>query len=338
VAERLKAQHWKCCLGQLNEGSNPSLSVPLGSKIKTAGVQPPAVLCRTKDFAVKVFPPLPPAIALDPLLHQWLLEDLGRGDRTTEAILASSGTAGLAELRLKQTGVVAGLPLLERVFQRLDPHVVVKCFVQEGEAVDAGTTVAAIEGTLAALLTGERVALNLVMRLSGIATLTRRYAEEIEDLPTQLVDTRKTTPGLRSLEKYATAVGGARNHRFGLDDAVMIKDNHIVAAGGIAIAIQRVRQVSPFPLAIEVETETLAQAMEAVTHGADIIMLDNMPIEQMTEAVKQIRGKNPLIKIEASGNITLNNLRQIAQTGVDFVSTSALITQATWLDFSLRMV
>ncbi|WP_404788049.1 carboxylating nicotinate-nucleotide diphosphorylase [Altericista sp. CCNU0014] len=287
---------------------------------------------------MKVLPPLPPAIALDPLLQQWLLEDLGRGDRTTDAILVGSAAIGLAELRLKQTGVVAGLPLLERVFQRLDPHVAVKCFVREGEAVDAGATVATIEGSLAALLTGERVALNLVMRLSGIATLTRRYAEAIEDLPAQLVDTRKTTPGLRSLEKYATALGGARNHRFGLDDAVMIKDNHIAAAGGIAIAIQRVRQMSPFPLAIEVETETFAQVMEAVTHGADIIMLDNMPVEQMKEAVEWIRAKNPLIKIEASGNVTLHNLRQIAQTGVDFVSTSAPITQATWLDFSLRMV
>ena len=287
---------------------------------------------------MKVLPPLPPAIALDPLLHQWLLEDLGRGDRTTDAILAGSHTAGVAELRLKQDGVVAGLPLLERVFQKLDSQAVVKLFAQEGELVSAGTTIATIGGSLAALLMGERVALNLVMRLSGIATLTRRYVEQIADLPTQLVDTRKTTPGLRSLEKYATAVGGVQNHRFGLDDAVMIKDNHIVAAGGIAIAIQRVRQISPFVLAIEVETEDLDQVKEAVTHGADIIMLDNMAIAQMKEAVTYIRGKNTRIKIEASGNVTLSNLRQIAATGVDFVSTSAPITQATWLDLSLRIV
>jgi nicotinate-nucleotide pyrophosphorylase (carboxylating) len=287
---------------------------------------------------VKVLPPLPPAIALDPLLQQWLLEDLGRGDRTTDAILSGANTAGVAELRLKQDGVVAGLPLLERVFQTLDSQAVVKLLVQEGELVTTGTTIATIEGSLAALLMGERVALNLVMRLSGIATLTRRYVEQIIDSPTQLVDTRKTTPGLRALEKYATAVGGAQNHRFGLDDAVMIKDNHIVAAGGIAISIQRVRQISPFVLAIEVETESLDQVKEAVAHGADIIMLDNMAIAQMQEAVAHIRSKNPHIKIEASGNVTLSNLRQIAETGVDFISTSAPITQATWLDLSLRIV
>lgn len=291
-----------------------------------------------EETAVKVLPPLPPAIALDPLLHQWLLEDLGRGDRTTDAILSSANTAGVAELRLKQNGVVAGLPLLERVFQKLDSHAVVKTIVQEGELVTAGTTIATIEGSLAALLMGERVALNLVMRLGGIATLTRRYVEQIADLPTQLVDTRKTTPGLRVLEKYATAVGGAQNHRFGLDDAVMIKDNHIVAAGGIAIAIQRVRQISPFVLAIEVETEDLDQVKEAVAHGADIIMLDNMAIAQMKEAVAYIRSKNPRIKIEASGNVTLGNLRPIAETGVDFVSTSAPITQSSWLDLSLSIV
>jgi nicotinate-nucleotide pyrophosphorylase (carboxylating) len=287
---------------------------------------------------VKVLPPLPPAIALDPLLHQWLLEDVGRGDRTTDAILTGSEAAGTAELRLKQAGVMAGLPLIERVFRKIDPQVTVKIKAQEGEFVPAGTTVASIEGSLAALLMGERVALNLVMRLSGIATLTRRYVDQIADLSTQLVDTRKTTPGLRSLEKYATAVGGAQNHRFGLDDAVMIKDNHIVAAGGIGVAMARVRQVSPFPLAIEVETESLAQVMEAVTHGADIIMLDNMAVEVMKEAVAWIRTKDAHIKIEASGNVTLNNLRQIAETGVDFVSTSAPITQATWLDFSLRIL
>jgi nicotinate-nucleotide pyrophosphorylase (carboxylating) len=287
---------------------------------------------------VKVLPPLPPAIALDPLLHQWLLEDVGRGDRTTDAILTGSEAAGTADLRLKQAGVMAGLPLIERVFRKIDPQVTVKIKAQEGESVPAGTTVASIEGSLAALLMGERVALNLVMRLSGIATLTRRYVDQIADLPTQLVDTRKTTPGLRSLEKYATAVGGAQNHRFGLDDAVMIKDNHIVAAGGIGVAMARVRQISPFPLAIEVETESLAQVMEAVTHGADIIMLDNMAVEAMKEAVAWIRAKDAHIKIEASGNVTLNNLRQIAETGIDFVSTSAPITQATWLDFSLRIL
>jgi nicotinate-nucleotide pyrophosphorylase (carboxylating) len=287
---------------------------------------------------VKILPPLPPAIVLDPLLHQWLMEDLGRGDRTTEAILTGAEAAGIAKLRLKQAGVVAGLPLLERVFQKFDPHVTVNIDAHDGEFMNAGIAVATIEGGLAALLMGERVALNLVMRLSGIATLTRRYVEQIADLPAQLVDTRKTIPGLRALEKYATAVGGAQNHRFGLDDAVMIKDNHIVAAGGIAIAIGRVRQVSPFPLAIEVETESLVQVMEAVAHGADIIMLDNMSVEDMKASVAWIRAKNARIKIEASGNVTLSNLRQVAETGVDFISTSAPITQSSWLDLSLSIV
>lgn len=287
---------------------------------------------------MKILPPLPPTIALDAWLHQWLLEDLGRGDRTTEAILSGSQVVGVAQLRLKQAGVVAGLPLLERVFQKFDSHVTVKIDGHDGEWMTAGTTVATIKGGLAALLMGERVALNLVMRLSGIASLTRRYVDRIADLPTQLVDTRKTTPGLRALEKYATAVGGAQNHRFGLDDAVMIKDNHIVAAGGIGIAIKRVRQFSPFPLAIEVEAESLVQVMEAVAHSADIIMLDNMSVEDMKASVAWIRAKNARIKIEASGNVTLDNLRQVAETGVDFISTSAPITQSAWLDLSLSIV
>jgi nicotinate-nucleotide pyrophosphorylase (carboxylating) len=197
--------------------------------------------------------------------------------------------------------------------------------------------VAEITGALGALLTGERVVLNLLMRLSGIATLTRRYTDCIADLPAQLVDTRKTTPGLRLLEKYATALGGAQNHRFGLDDAVMIKDNHIAAAGGIGAAMVQVRAAMPFPLAIEVETETLEQVAEAITQRADIIMLDNMPPTQMRKAIQMIRTQAPGIKIEASGNVTLQNLREIAQTGVDYISTSAPITQASWLDLSLRI-
>jgi nicotinate-nucleotide pyrophosphorylase (carboxylating) len=287
---------------------------------------------------VGISPALPPSIILDPLIHQWLLEDLGRGDRTTEAILAGDPSVGIAQLRLKQSGMVAGLPLVEQVFKKLDSRVSVEYFVKEGESVQSGTKVAQIQGPLSTLLMGERVALNLLMPLSGIATLTRQYADLIADLPTQLVDTRKTTPGLRLLEKYATAVGGAQNHRFGLDDAVMIKDNHIIAAGGIGAAIERVRQSMPFPLAIEVETESLDQVTEAITHHADIIMLDNMAPALMQEAVQIIRKGSDRIKIEASGNITLDTIREVAETGVDYISTSAPITQATWLDFSLRFM
>jgi nicotinate-nucleotide pyrophosphorylase (carboxylating) len=287
---------------------------------------------------VGFLPVLPPALLLDPLIHQWLLEDIGRGDRTTDAILSCSSLPGVAELRLKQDGRVAGLPLIERVFSTLGPGVTVECCVQEGEDLVSGTLVAQIAGSLSAMLTAERVMLNLVMHLSGIATATQRYVAEICDLPAQLVDTRKTTPGLRLLEKYAVQVGGAQNHRFGLDDAVMIKDNHIVAAGSIGAAIERVRQTMPYPLTIEVETESQAQVEEAIAYRADIIMLDNMSLKQMQQAVQTIRQRSDRTKIEASGNITVDRIRAVAQTGVDFISTSATVTQATWLDFSLRFV
>lgn len=200
-----------------------------------------------------------------------------------------------------------------------------------------GQTIAEINGSLDALLMGERVALNLAMRLSGIATLTRKYTELIADLPAKLVDTRKTTPGLRLLEKYATQVGGAINHRMGLDDAVMIKDNHIAAAGGIREAMARIRKQIPYPLTIEVETESLEQVKEALQHEADIIMLDNMPLDMMREAVHMIRLENERIKIEASGNITLDTIRAVAQTGVDYISSSAPITQSKWLDLSMKI-
>ena len=175
------------------------------------------------------------------------------------------------------------------------------------------------------------------MRLSGIATMTRQYAKTIEDLPSQLVDTRKTTPGLRILEKYAIRIGGGKNHRMGLDDGVMIKDNHIKAAGSIQGAINSIRQTIPYPLTIEVETTTLAEVKEALKYGADIIMLDNMDIDLMKESVAYIRKENKQIKIEASGNITLDNIRKVALTGVDYISSSAPITRATWLDLSMRI-
>ncbi|MGG6295893.1 carboxylating nicotinate-nucleotide diphosphorylase [Leptolyngbya sp. AN02str] len=280
---------------------------------------------------------LPPHLVLDPLLNQWLLEDIGRGDRTTQGIFPQGAPAGAAQWMCKEAGVVAGLPVAQRVFGLLNPTVTFVPLVEDGAWCDRGTVIARIEGPLDALLMGERVALNLAMRLSGIATLTRTYVDCIHDLPTQLVDTRKTTPGLRLLEKYATQVGGAVNHRVGLDDAVMIKDNHIAAAGGIAQAIAHIRQRMPYPLTIEVETERLEQVAEALEHRADIIMLDNMPIDLMQQAVKLIREQSDRILIEASGNITLHTLRPIAETGVDFISTSAPITRSTWLDLSMSM-
>lgn len=284
-----------------------------------------------KNFA------LPPLLILDPMLSAWLMEDIGRGDRTTQGLLSDKSSWVAAQWIAKAPGVIAGLPVASRVFQLLNEKTNFITTIDEGQLCQPGQVIAQIEGPLDAMLTGERVALNLAMHLSGIATLTRKYVEKLAELPTQLVDTRKTTPGLRVLEKYATQIGGARNHRMGLDDAVMIKDNHIAAAGGIRNAIARIRTQIPYPLIIEVETETLEQVQEAVQHQADIIMLDNMPVEVMQQAVKLIRQYAPRIKIEASGNITLETIYQVGATGVDYVSTSAPVTQSSWLDLSMKI-
>jgi nicotinate-nucleotide pyrophosphorylase (carboxylating) len=281
---------------------------------------------------------LPPFLVLDQLLQSWLLEDIGRGDRTTQSLLSQNSTKGQAKWIAKAPGIIAGLPVAARVFQLLNNQVNLINVTEEGTLCKPGQVIAEINGSLDALLMGERVALNLTMRLSGIASLTSLYVEKIADLPAQLVDTRKTTPGLRILEKYATALGGAINHRMGLDDAVMIKDNHILAAGGIREAITRVRSHIPYPLTIEVETESLEQVQEALNYKADIIMLDNMSLETMSQAVSLIRQEDSRVKIEASGNITLETIRAVAKAGVDYISTSAPITQSKWLDISMRIV
>ncbi|MGL5062040.1 MAG: carboxylating nicotinate-nucleotide diphosphorylase [Microcoleus sp.] len=280
---------------------------------------------------------LPPILVLDPLLQSWLMEDIGRGDRSTQSLFPDGAPLGKARWIAKATGIIAGLRIAPRVFQLLDSKVKFVALVKDGEKCDRGQIIANIEGPLDVLLMGERVALNLVMRLSGIATLTDKYVQQIGDLPAQLVDTRKTTPGLRILEKYAVQVGGAINHRMGLDDAVMIKDNHIAAAGGIAAAIAQIRSRIPYPLTIEVETENLVQVAEAIEHQADLIMLDNMPLELMRESVKLIRKKAPGVKIEASGNVTLENIRGVAETGVDYISSSAPMTRSSWLDLSMKI-
>ena len=281
---------------------------------------------------------LPPILLLDDYLKAWLQEDIGRGDRTTQSLLAEDVTTGKAQWVTKADGVIAGLPVAARVFQLLNEKVSFTPLVKEGEYCQIGTAIAKIQGSLDALLMGERVALNLAMRLSGIATLTSIYIDKIADLPANFVDTRKTTPGLRILEKYATRVGGAINHRMGLDDAVMIKDNHIAAAGGIGKAITCIRSRIPYPLTIEVETENLEQVKEAIEYKADIIMLDNMSLELMHEAVHLIRHSDNHIKIEASGNINIDMIRAVAKTGVDYISSSAPITQSKWLDLSMRII
>ena len=278
---------------------------------------------------------IPSSLIIDSLLKSWLQEDIGRGDRTTEGLgLEKTGSGYWVA---KAEGAIAGLPIAERVFQLLNPNITFNSTIEEGERVKVGQVVAKLNGPLNALLTGERVALNLAMRLSGIAPMTRQYTAIIADLPTQLVDTRKTTPGLRILEKYATQVGGAKNHRMGLDDGVVIKDNHIKAAGSIQEAIDIISQTIPYPLTIEVETTTFDEVKEALKYGADIIMLDNMNIELMEESVAYIRVENKQIKIEASGNITVDNLREVALTGVDYISSSATITRSSWVDLSMRI-
>lgn len=281
---------------------------------------------------------VPWGMSLEESIKDWLSEDIGRGDRTTQSLSWKQEVLGEAVWKAKSPGIVAGLPIAARVFQLLEPKTTLIPLVAEGEACASGEMIAKLEGSLEALLMGERVALNLAMRLSGIATATREYVECIADLPAQLVDTRKTTPGLRLLEKYASQVGGAMNHRMGLDDAVMIKDNHIVAAGGIGEAIAQIRQRIPYPMTIEVEAETLDQVKEALDHRADIIMLDNMSIEMMAVAVTLIRESSESVKIEASGNVTLETIRAIAKTGVDYISSSAPMTRSPWLDLSMRVL
>lgn len=281
---------------------------------------------------------LPSLIIVDRLLENWLLEDIGRGDFTTQGLFDDQVEINQAIWIVKEDGVIAGLPIAARVFELLDREAQFTCDVREGDYCKSGTKIASLEGNREALLTGERVALNLAMRLSGIATATKSYVVEIGDLPTKLVDTRKTTPGLRVLEKYATRVGGAVNHRMGLDDAVMIKDNHIKAAGGIEKAIALLRKNIPYPLNIEVETTNIEEVEQALKYGADIIMLDNMALETMTEAIKIIRQTNSRVRIEGSGNITLKTIRAVAETGVDYISSSAPITRSPWLDLSMRFV
>ena len=281
---------------------------------------------------------LPPFIVLDPILQDWLREDIGRGDRSTSGLFPDGNAPlGKAVWTAKADGVVAGLPIAARVFQLLDQSVNFVAIAQDGQPVKSGELIAEITGSLATLLMGERVALNIVMRLSGIASTTADYVKAIANTKSHLVDTRKTIPGMRLLEKYATFTGGAINHRYGLDDAVMLKDNHIAAAGGITEAVQRVRETIPFTTSIEVETESITQVKEAVLLHLDVIMLDNMPVEVMREAIALIRQHSPHTKIEASGNITIDTIAQVAELGVDYISTSAMVTRSHWLDISMRI-
>lgn len=270
-------------------------------------------------------------LLLEEQLKQALMEDIGFGDRTTEAIVAEDLT-GEGLFIAKQGGVIAGLPVVEKVMQLVDPRVRLTCLVREGEEVVKGTALARIAGPVRAILSGERVALNFLQRLSGIATVTKKAVMLAEPYGVKVTDTRKTTPGLRQLEKYAVRQGGGFNHRFRLDDAVLIKDNHIQAAGGITQAVKRVRERLGHTVFIEVETETLEQVAEAVQLKVNAILLDNMTPEQLKEAVRLIP---PEMISEASGNITLDNLEEVAQSGVQVISIGWLTHSAPAMDISL---
>jgi nicotinate-nucleotide pyrophosphorylase (carboxylating) len=271
--------------------------------------------------------------AVTDLIRHALAEDLGSGDITSEATISPESTSEAVVLA-KQHLVLAGIDVAREVFRSLDPAIQFSPFARDGEVIHSGTELARLFGNTRTLLAGERVALNLLQHLSGIATLTAAYGEKLKGLQAQVLDTRKTLPGLRQLEKYAVRMGGGRNHRFGLSDGVLIKDNHIKAVGSITQAVERARKKAHHLLKIEVETRTLDEVREALAAKADIIMLDNMPIDLMREAVKMIKGQ---ALVEASGNVTLETVRHIAETGVDFVSSGSLTHSAPAADISMKI-
>lgn len=276
--------------------------------------------------------PITMNLVADDIIRFALREDMNAGDLSTESVCPERREA---EVRLiaKAEGVIAGLDVFERAFTLLDPRTSFDARVADGDAVEPGQLLGIVRGDARVLLSGERVALNFLQRMSGIATYTRRMAAALEGTKTRLVDTRKTTPCLRIFEKAAVEAGGGANHRYNLSQAVMLKDNHIDAAGGIAAAVAGARAHAPFVCTVEVECEDLDMVREALEAGADIIMLDNMTHEQMAEAVALIDGR---AKVEASGNVDADNIRALADLGVDFISSGALTHSAPILDLSLK--
>lgn len=269
---------------------------------------------------------------IDPLLLAALREDISNEDVSTNAVIREE-TPGEVELLAKQDGVIAGLEVFARVFTLLDERTEVTFLCKDGDAVRSGQLLGRVRGDIRVLLSGERVALNLLQRMSGIATCAREMAAALQGTNTRLLDTRKTTPGLRILEKYAVRVGGGYNHRFNLSDGVLLKDNHIAAAGGVREAVRLAREYAPFLQKVEVEVETLEMVDEAVAAGADVIMLDNMPVEDMREAVHRIAGR---AQTECSGNVTREKLQALADIGVDYISSGALTHSAPILDISMK--
>ncbi|KAF0250181.1 MAG: nicotinate-nucleotide pyrophosphorylase (carboxylating) [bacterium] len=271
-------------------------------------------------------------------ITQFLDEDLGRGDITTQSTVLDA-TKGRGRFLAKQEMIIAGLEVAEAVFNCLDPELQIEAFVYEGELVKANTEIARLDGPASVLLAGERLALNLMQRMSGIATLTSKYVEAVAGTSSRIVDTRKTMPGLRMVDKYAVQIGGGHNHRFGLDDGILIKDNHIMLAGGIEVAVKRARDSAGHLHKIEVEVATFDQLQEAINVGADIIMLDNMHPTQVAEAVEIVRKseKGKHILLEASGGITLQNVADYAKAGVDLISIGAITHSAPAMDISFKI-
>lgn len=276
--------------------------------------------------------PITMNLVADDIIRFALREDMNAGDLSTESVCPERREAEV-QLIAKAEGVIAGLDVFERAFTLLDPRTSFDARVADGDAVEPGQLLGIVRGDARVLLSGERVALNFLQRMSGIATYTRRMAAALEGTKTRLVDTRKTTPCLRIFEKAAVEAGGGANHRYNLSQAVMLKDNHIDSAGGIAAAVAGARAHAPFVCTVEVECEDLDMVREALEAGADIIMLDNMTHEQMAEAVALIDGR---AKVEASGNVDAGNIRALADLGVDFISSGALTHSAPILDLSLK--
>ena len=268
----------------------------------------------------------------------FLAEDIGRGDVTTQATVRPA-LRGRGRFLAKQPLVVAGLEVAEAIFSNLEPGMELEAFVYDGERAEAGQEFARIEGLAQVLLMGERTALNLLQRMSGIATMTRRYVDAIEGTRAQIVDTRKTAPGLRLFDKYAVMIGGGRNHRFGLDDGCLVKDNHIALAGGMREAITRAQQSITHMLRVEVEVGSIDDLKEALDCGVDAILLDNMTPETLAEAVAFVRGEpgGDTVLLEASGRVTLETVRAYAETGVDLISVGALTHSAPAADISFKI-
>lgn len=268
----------------------------------------------------------------DHLILEALKEDISSEDVTTNSVMKEA-VAGEVDLICKQDGIIAGLEVFERVFALLDPDTKVELYCKDGEEVKNGQLMGKVKGDIRVLLSGERVALNYLQRMSGIATYTREVTKLLEGSSLTLLDTRKTTPNCRVFEKYAVRVGGGNNHRYNLSDGVLLKDNHIGAAGSVAKAVAMAKAYAPFVRKIEIEVESLEQVKEAVEAGADIIMLDNMTPEQMKEAVEFIDGR---AETECSGNVTKENIARIREVGVDYVSSGALTHSAPILDISMK--